>query len=415
MSLIEINNKSIYRDGKKILSDVNLTVNAEDFVLFSGESGSGKSTLINEIVSEREDLTGRVFQDPTLQFAMETPYLELIFLYENLKAAPNKIETLVLNTLKKFDLLDKKDQNVQTLSGGEQQRLALAESIATNAELIILDEPFASVDKKNKIKMINEIKKAFDSGAAFIVADHDISTYRELANKLYRFENSTIKQIEKNKFSSFLKNSAQPVKFESSYNGVPVVEFKNFEISNLIGKTDLVIPKNSKTLLIGDNGSGKTSLFKSIFNIQKYSGSILIDSGSKLLAFQHSADSFITLNVGDEIEFAKKKKLNPLQRKIPYESFLNEKKQQTLYTLSGGEQKKIQLYSLFVQNPDILFLDEPFSGLDEKSIQVVVDLISNFKGTLVIISHQFKYLQNIINNVIQIKNKKIENIFEVKL
>ncbi|WP_143803242.1 ABC transporter ATP-binding protein, partial [Oenococcus oeni] len=168
MAVIEFHNQDINVEKKIILKKVNLSIDAGEFILLSGVSGSGKTTFINKIVDEYQQTAARVFQNPDQQFTMETPLLELVFLLENLRFPSQKIGQKIDEILREFHLLDKKNQFVYTLSGGEQQRLALAEAANLKSDLVILDEPFASVDRKNIAFLLDKVKDLKKAGKTII-------------------------------------------------------------------------------------------------------------------------------------------------------------------------------------------------------------------------------------------------------
>lgn len=414
MSLIKINNLNIVRDERQILSDVNLTINEGDFVLFSGISGSGKTTLINEIVDLYPGLVGRVFQDASQQFAMETPFLEMVFLLENLNTPADQIEEIANRALVEFHLDDKSNQNVNSLSGGEQQRLALAEAIYTQSQFLILDEPFASVDPINREFLLNKIASL---DKTIIVSDHDPSVYEKMATRIITFKNGDISELPKSSFTSFFKEFKHRARIVSNLSDEQSkLSIKDMTIDPLFFGATLNIPNNSHTLLYGENGIGKSTFLKSLVNLNPYKGSIKNSFSNTLLAFQHAEDSFITITVADEIEFAVKHQFNPIDINVDQwleRLNLQGKDEQSVYTLSGGEQKKLQILTLVIQNPELLLLDEPFAGLDNQSVKDVLELLANEQQTQILVSHQLAQLDSHINNILQIKNQKIESLTEV--
>ena len=418
MSLIKIQNQNIVLEEKVIVENINLEINRGDFVLFSGRTGSGKTTLINQIVNTRDEITARVFQDPTQQFTMDNPFDELVFLLENLQTDPKKIKKIALDTLTEFHLIDKKDQKISTLSGGEQQRLALAQALLIDSDLIILDEPFANVDKTNSEFLMQKIISFFSKNKTIIVADHNPLIYKKFINKIFVFNKKRVSLLTKNETVAFFKKDSKKITLTSRNRQLALFKYQNFSISELINGSNFEIPIKSKTLLIGENGSGKSTFFSANFKLAKFKGEIKDETKNKLLAFQHASDSFLKLTVADEIAFAKKTVFNKNKMDVEYwmEKFdLVKLLNSSVYTLSGGEQKKLQLLSLLIQNPQAIFLDEPFSGLDQNSVRVVLNLLSEYEGTLLLISHQFNQLEKFIDYVIKIEDKKIKEIREVKI
>jgi energy-coupling factor transport system ATP-binding protein len=417
MNIVEFNNSNILSHEQVILNNISLSIAERDFVIFSGISGSGKTTLINEIVKNYSGVVGRVFQDANQQFTMETPYMELVFLLENLQVPANEIDKKIDNILNEFHLIDLKNHKVNTeLSGGEQQRLALAEALLIDSKLIILDEPFASVDVINREFLLNKIGE-ISKTKTIIIADHNPSIYEKLANRIIHFSDNKIDEIPKSKFVEFYNQFKLVAHFKSTAVGDSLIKAENFSVDNLFSVNSLKIPKLSKTLIIGENGTGKTSFFNTLLKLKNYQGTIKNKAIKTVPAFQHAEDSFLEITVGDEISFATKHQFSPIDVDVDYwlrNLNLENKNDQSVYTLSGGEKKKLQILTIVIQNPDLLLLDEPFAGLDINSIKEVVSLLkTNPQQTQIIISHEFHNLEKYINNIIEIKDQKLQNIGEV--
>ncbi|WP_134992191.1 ABC transporter ATP-binding protein, partial [Oenococcus oeni] len=231
MAVIEFHNQDINVEKKIILKKVNLSIDAGEFILLSGVSGSGKTTFINKIVDEYQQTAARVFQNPDQQFTMETPLLELVFLLENLRFPSQKIGQKIDEILREFHLLDKKNQFVYTLSGGEQQRLALAEAANLKSDLVILDEPFASVDRKNIAFLLDKVKDLKKAGKTIIVADHNPLIYQGLANRIFLFENQKVKILEKNNFDDFYQGFRYRNNFHlKQAHGNPRIKIQNLSV-----------------------------------------------------------------------------------------------------------------------------------------------------------------------------------------
>ncbi|MBA1393148.1 ABC transporter ATP-binding protein, partial [Lactobacillus sp. XV13L] len=146
-----------YDEDDKVLTNVNLHVPTGKFTLLVGPTGCGKSTLLKILaglypkyagrISGKTDLDGlkaaMMFQSAGEQFTMATPREEIIFALENLQVDRAHYKER-LNEAVQFAQIDHLlDQKINTMSGGEQQRVALAVLVAMNTDLFLLDEPFA--------------------------------------------------------------------------------------------------------------------------------------------------------------------------------------------------------------------------------------------------------------------------------
>lgn len=182
-------NKS-YGD-KVIFKDFNLEIKDKEFVVLSGKSGSGKTTLLNiiggiekvdsgKVIVDGKDLTkdkdlldyfrysvGFLFQN----FAL----IERETVYENLKLVKKRSRTDIgiEEALEMVGLGDKINQKVYTLSGGEQQRVALARLLIKRCKLILADEPTGSLDRENADMVISILKEYQKMGKTVCLVTHD--------------------------------------------------------------------------------------------------------------------------------------------------------------------------------------------------------------------------------------------------
>ncbi len=189
---INKNNKVTALDG------INLTIQEGELVILKGASGSGKSTILsliaalskptsgevivdNKQISKlpdnfasiyRRDNIGFIFQKynliPTLS-VKENILLPLVPLNPDDKIAQQMIDKV----MKMFNISHKKDAIVRNLSGGEQQRVAIARSYVNNPKIIIADEPTANLDEKLSIHFVEMLRELKSLGKTIVVATHD--------------------------------------------------------------------------------------------------------------------------------------------------------------------------------------------------------------------------------------------------
>lgn len=178
--------------GNKILfKDFNFHIEGGEFVCFSGESGAGKTTLLNIIgllepidsgkllINDREYKTNkdkRKFYAEEVGFLFQNfALLENKTVEQNLKIVKAKgdLSYRIDESLKIVGLTDKMNNKVYTLSGGEQQRIALARLILKPCNIILADEPTGSLDKRNAELVIGLLKKINSMGKTVIIVSHD--------------------------------------------------------------------------------------------------------------------------------------------------------------------------------------------------------------------------------------------------
>lgn len=204
-------------ETNEVLKDVSLEVHASEFVIIMGPSGSGKSTLLNIIGMLDKPTSGHIgykwtgFNSPDEK---ELSYLRgknigFIFqnfnlmpnftvyenvalpLYINKEVKPGNRKNIARNCLTMVGLESKLEQCANTLSGGEQQRVAIARSIINNPSLILADEPTANVDGENEKKIIDIFLNIVKQGKSVVVVTHN-EVYKKYADRIFYLENGNL-------------------------------------------------------------------------------------------------------------------------------------------------------------------------------------------------------------------------------
>jgi len=187
----------VYANGAIALNGINLTISKGAFVLITGRSGSGKSTLLKLLYGAEQPTTGQVFVAGTsLQniqgkaLAMLRRKIGVIFqdyklipnrtVKENVAMllmaqglAPSEIDKRVLPALKMVHLAHKQDCFPDQLSGGEQQRTAIARAIVNRPPLLLADEPTGNLDSENSLQILRILEKLHGLGVTVIMTSHD--------------------------------------------------------------------------------------------------------------------------------------------------------------------------------------------------------------------------------------------------
>lgn len=185
--------KNLYKkfEEKILFENYNLQINKGDFIIFSGKSGCGKTTLLNMIGALEPFDNGKIIVDG-LDISKKSNHLKYFrynvgFLFQNFVLIENKTVLQNLNLISKnmrenisiddvlnrVGLKDKKNNKVFTLSGGEQQRIALARLMLKKCNLILADEPTGSLDSQNANEVMSILKNLNKEGKTVIVVTHD--------------------------------------------------------------------------------------------------------------------------------------------------------------------------------------------------------------------------------------------------
>ena len=189
--MISIRNLQKSFDDKVLFDNFNLDIPDGSFVVISGESGSGKSTLLNMIGGIEEPDSGTITVDGfdvTGKGSKRKYYRDVVgFLFQNFALLENKTvkENLEMiqkagrsgveigEALDKVGLTDVLNKKVYKLSGGEQQRIALARLMIKKCSVILADEPTGSLDKRNSEVVMSVLHDLNLQGKTVIVVTHD--------------------------------------------------------------------------------------------------------------------------------------------------------------------------------------------------------------------------------------------------
>jgi cell division transport system ATP-binding protein len=220
--VIYFNNVSkIYKDATALL-DITFTIEAGEFISIVGHSGAGKTTLTKMILAEEnptdgtvffesinvhklknKELTdlrrriGVVFQDFKL-LSNKTAYENIAFAMEAVGKTEEEIASDVPHVLELVDLSHRKNHFPDQMSGGEQQRLAIARAIINQPELIIADEPTGNLDPVNTHEIVQILKKINDLGTTVILTTHNRGIIESVNKRVITMENGKIIRDTKN-------------------------------------------------------------------------------------------------------------------------------------------------------------------------------------------------------------------------
>ncbi|PIT88012.1 MAG: cell division ATP-binding protein FtsE [Candidatus Magasanikbacteria bacterium CG10_big_fil_rev_8_21_14_0_10_36_32] len=196
----------VYNPESIGVRNLNLHIEAGEFVSIVGQSGTGKTTLVRLLIAEEHPTKGKITigdWDITNIDSSNIPFLRrqigVIFqdfkllpkktVYENISFAlevagenSSRIRKVVPQVLEIVGLKDKMHRYPQQLSGGEQQRVAIARSLVHRPKIIIGDEPTGNLDSLNTVEIIEILKKINEFGTTVLLATHN----REIVNSLRR-------------------------------------------------------------------------------------------------------------------------------------------------------------------------------------------------------------------------------------
>ncbi len=199
--------------GTTALRGINFSAGPGEFILCVGRNGSGKSVFMRHLnalylptrgrvcidgVDTQKDrvfarrTVGMVFQNADSQIVGQTVYGDARFGPENLKLPPAEIEIRTLSALRIMDLEPLKDHRPHQLSGGEKKRLSLAGILAMSPHVLVLDEPFSSLDYPGVRTLLRHIVDLHRQGHTILLVTHDVEKAAAHADRIIVFEEGRI-------------------------------------------------------------------------------------------------------------------------------------------------------------------------------------------------------------------------------
>ena len=215
--VIQLENIDVYQKGTLILTDVNFSINAGEFVYLIGKTGCGKSsllkTLYGDLIPKNGNLTIAGYNLNTIK-SKEIPFLRrklgIVFqdfqllsdrsVFENLIyvlnatgwSDKNEMKTRINEVLNLVDLHTKDFKMPHQLSGGEQQRLVIARALLNNPEIILADEPTGNLDPDTSAEIIQLLKNISQNGTAVLLATHDYYMIEKFPARLLKVESGKV-------------------------------------------------------------------------------------------------------------------------------------------------------------------------------------------------------------------------------
>ena len=187
------------------LESVSLSIADGEFLVLAGPNGSGKTTLVRHwngllepddgevwvngrTVDENpvaaRSAIGMVFQNPRDGFVAATVGEDVAFGPENLGLSHREIDRRVGSALAATNLEGREDERIEGLSGGEQERLAIAGALAMEPDYLVLDEPFTGLDAFARESVLDRLAALKREGTGIVVVTHDLRDLLDLADRL---------------------------------------------------------------------------------------------------------------------------------------------------------------------------------------------------------------------------------------
>ena len=429
---------------------IDFTFHAQAFTLLVGSSGSGKSSLFKMIaqvsslpyrgqvlingskvsqlsIIERVQTVGILFQNPNHQFTMENLFEELIFTLENIGHPVQEIDSKIADVVQQCRCKAILHRPIHHLSGGEKQKAALAVLFAMNPRVYLLDEPFASIDRKSRIEILEILKELVSDGKTVILCDHDLSDYEAYIDHMVELRDGQLSEVFQIPSSEMTQVASKEVASSPELFHMDRMTCE-LDKRSLFSIADFTFYQGISCIL-GDNGVGKSTLFRSILQFQKYKGHItwkgtVLKKKKSLYrdltgVVQEAEKQFIRASLREELQLdgddsERNQRIFQALRYFDLEQALDK----SPYQLSGGKQKILQLLTILTSKASVILLDEPFAGLDDRACAYICRWIreDSQKGrSFLMISHRLDPLVSIVDYWVEMTATGLKHLKEVSI
>jgi energy-coupling factor transport system ATP-binding protein len=392
-----------YRHDDSGLAQTDFAVAAGERWLVSGPSGCGKSTLARCLTGliphlYRGTLQGRVrvrgqdtagaplwqiaeaagllFQNPASQMLAATVEDEIIFGLENLGLPRAEIAERLEAALTRFGLAGLRSRAPQTLSGGEQQKLALAAVMARQPAVLALDEPLSMLDSTAAIELVAHLAEL---AAAVIICEHREEYLTHLPGL------RTLRLASRQTAGDPVPLAAVPTfdlqtpPFALEARGLSV----RLGERTVLDRLDFAARGGEVVAVVGRNGVGKTTLLRALAGLQKYTGSIIVGHGAPDLGlvFQNAELQLFNASVRAEILYRVPDPDMALYAQLLGALGLARYEHTPPLLLSEGEKKRVALATVLMRRPRHgVLLDEPSLGQDRAHKAMLVRMARGLAG-----------------------------------
>ena len=477
-ALLTIENLTKSFGDKLLFEDISFGINAGQKSALIARNGYGKSTLLNIVITAAEQKGYNTLQDSgKITFRGD---LKLAYLPQSPEAYPKQLvrdfvynvqrpETEdewtfaqrmeeILSRMKVDTLLNRQ---METLSGGEQKKVALCRLLMDDCNLLILDEPTNHLD----IDMIEWLEEFLSrQRLAILMVTHDRYFLDNVCDNIYELDNSRLYHY-KGRYDYYLEKKAEReaneraevekarslyrtelewmrrmpqargtkaqaridafyeleakahTRFDNSRPqltvkteriGGKILELYNICYHNLIDDYSYVFKRGEKIGIVGPNGVGKSTFLNIITEkLKPTSGRVVV---GQTIQFGYYTQAGMTApadrrvidlvkDIAEEIDLDNGKSMSAHQF-LTYFGFDNTTQYNYFGNLSGGEKRRLYLLQVLMANPNFLILDEPTNDLDIYTLQILEQFLQTYKGCLIIVSHDRSFMDHIVDHLL---------------
>lgn len=443
-----------------------------------GPSGCGKSSILylidglipymyegnlsGKIILDEEDISdqyprqrcgkiGYVMQNPESQFTTFTVEEELAFGMENLCVSPDEMGRRIKRTLEFVGMSGTEKMNLDSLSGGQKQKIAIASVIATEPKVLLLDEPTANLDPDSRKQIFDLILRlSRERGTTIVLVEHNIDEIMDSVDRMIAMDaqGNIVLQGDlpehRSSFDEILQHDSPVRLAEDRSTEETILEIERLTFAYptpgqrrktknagkpILQDLNLSIRRQELFAIVGENGAGKSTLLRLIFRIFTQDGGSIRLLGKPIesyrrrdlyhrmgLVFQNPENQFITNTVWDELMFSlkrikisdeeKSKRVNSMLARFHLEG----EREKSPFVLSQGQKRRLSVASMLLTDQKILFLDEPTYGQDFENRQELMRDMQKLveEGiTIVMITHDMSLVKQYATRVAKIQDGRV--------
>lgn len=470
--------KSMRDSGVKILDDVEFNLKAGEVHVLVGENGAGKSTLMKILSGIIPYDTGKILlneKEVSFKNIKESRDNGISFIHQELNLCP-KLDIgrnmFLGREPKKFWFVDTKklyeDSDilmknlglsinsksiVGTISVPQQQVVEIAKALSYESKIIIMDEPTASLTKKEISMLFNTIKELKAKGLSIIYISHRLEEIEQIGDRITVLRDGKsigtidIKDYKVDELIQMMVGRSIKDMYHHKHivQDEVVLEVKGLQLSFKTEPINFTIRKGEILGMGGLVGSGRTEVAKCIFGAMRFHAGEIIYLGESLknskpsrsikkgiayLSEDRKTEGLVLeMSIGKNITMAsldKISKMGLLKRNKEQETsttmsrklnVISQSIKQLVKTLSGGNQQRVVIAKWLVTEPKLLILDEPTRGIDvgaKAEIYEIIDNIALEGMAVLLISSELPELIGMSDRIIVMKEGSISGEIDTK-
>ena len=470
--MIHVRHLSVHYGPVRALDDVSLDVPEGQCVLVTGPSGCGKSTLARALsgliphalasqmqgsvevggLDTREhslpvlaQRVGIVFQNPATQLFHLRAEEEVAFGPRNLGLSEAEVQERVAWALAATGLASLRERRPAELSGGQKQCLAIAALLAMRPQVLVLDEPTASLDVPSTGRVMEALASLKRQGMTIVLVEHRLAEAAHLADQLMVMDEGQVvaqgpplELLATRELRQRLGLRRPAVERPTPWvqliqpNGhraqkaAPLVSLEGVSAGYgrraVVHDVDLDLYPGDFVALVGDNGAGKSTLaLVAVGLIKPQAGKVRYQGGKRprpgqdvALLFQDPAEQLFTDSVDEEVAFGPRNygRFDREQhRQTLDEADLSALRERRPLALSVGQQQRTALAACLALRPRLLILDEPTLGQDWGHLSRLMAYLErlNREGTaILLISHDYKLVHHYARRAVLMEDGHIK-------